>query len=201
MKQYLKNKLKEKYSLSEHTGKVMYKHVKSLIENGCFYEKEEPIIYGNLKETDVLNTPMSQLILIVTEDCNIRCRYCIYSDNYPHVKGYSKKNMSFEVAKKAVDAYMALHKKRVESGYRRKPMLTFYGGEPLLNFDLIKQVVDYCNEMNYDPRIFMTTNATLMTDEMIDYIIENHIVVTFSLDGFKENNDRNRVFFNERGKI
>lgn len=193
------HRLKETYQIEERTAGALYRKVKNLIDNGCFYKEDMPIQYGALTEEDVIKSPISQLILIVTEECNIRCQYCIYSENYPHVKGYSKKMMDFEVAKKAIDCFMELHQKRVESGYRRKPVITFYGGEPLLRFDLIKQVVAYCKEQEFDARYFVTTNATLMTDEVIDFIIEHEIVVTFSLDGFKENNDRNRIFSNGQG--
>lgn len=191
--------LVRQFEMDEKSSNAVYRKVKKLLDNGNFYDEEIPELYSDLTERDLLKSPLSQLILIVTEDCNIRCKYCIYSDNYPHVKGYSKQQMSFDVAKKAIDYYMKLHQMRVNSGYRRKPIITFYGGEPLLEFQLMKDVIKYCGEQNYEPKIFVTTNATLFNEEMIKFFIENDIVITFSLDGFKANNDRNRIFPNGKG--
>jgi len=193
------NKLHNDYNLESKKAGVLYNHIKKLVNNGCIYECAESETSQKVTEKDIYETALSQLILIVTEDCNIRCKYCIYSDNYPHVKTYTKEKMSFEVAQKAIDYYIELHQIRIDSGFRRKPIITFYGGEPLLEFELIKKVVEYCKYNMYDVIFFATTNATVMTDEMIDFIVENNIVITFSLDGYKYNNDRNRVFPNGKG--
>ena len=192
-------KLEESYGKSHIQANMLYQKIKKMMLQGYFVKNEEDSNYTEISEHDELKVQLSQLILIVTEDCNIRCKYCIYSDNYPHVKGYSKKKMSFSIARKAVDYYMELHKKREENGFRRGPTITFYGGEPLLQYKLIKQVVEYCKEKNYNAQYFITTNGTLLKDEMIDFFIVNDFVITFSLDGFKSNNDRNRIFPNGKG--
>lgn len=198
-KEEIKENLIEHFGINELESDKIYIHIEGLVSNGYLYRNKEQHTFVALTEQDIIQTQLSQLILIVTENCNIRCKYCIYSDNYPHVKGYSNKRMSLETAKKAVDYYMELHQKRIDSGFRRKPIITFYGGEPLLEFELMQQIVNYCKEKKYVPRYFVTTNATLLNDEMINFIIDNEIIVTFSLDGFKENNDRNRTFSNSKG--
>jgi uncharacterized protein len=84
---------------------------------------------------------------------------------------------------------------------KKNAIVSFYGGEPLLQFDLIKKVIEYCNRSGPDINYYMTTNGTLLTDEMIDFIIKNDIIMTFSLDGYKSNHDRNRVFMNDKGSF
>ena len=144
---------------------------------------------------------MSQLILIITESCNLRCKYCVYSTHYPYIKGYSDKVMSFDVAKKAIDFYMELHEKRLESGFLKKPVVTFYGGEALLEFELLKKIVNYCEEKKFAPSYNITTNGTIMNEKIINFLIDNQINVAISFDGNKEQHDRNRVFSNKRGSF
>lgn len=187
------------YAQNKKEAGITYRYVQTVIENGSFYSQNDTCTKEELVFEDILQTPMSQLILIVTEECNIRCKYCIYSDNYPHVKTYSNHRMSLEIAKKAIDYYVKLHKMRVERGFQKGPVISFYGGEPLLEFNLIKSIVYYCKEKNYNITFFITTNATLFTDEMIHFMIDENIVLTISLDGTKRNHDRNRIFANGKG--
>ncbi|GAA6410290.1 hypothetical protein K040078D81_44070 [Blautia hominis] len=193
------NNLIAKFNKSEEDAEAAFRYIAIQVSKGCFYKKEEIDKIERITLEDIEMTDMSQLILITTEDCNIRCKYCIYSDNYPDVKSYSKKSMDIKTAKKAVDYYRDLHAKRVKRGFRRKPIITFYGGEPFLAFKLIKEVVKYCKETQFDTLFFVTTNATIFTDEMINFIIENNLIVTFSLDGNESNHNRNRVFSNGKG--
>jgi len=152
-----------------------------------------------INEHTVLHTPSSALILIATEKCNLRCKYCVYSDSYPLIKSYSNKHMTFDVARKAIDYYMELHKERVKSGFKKAPAIVFYGGEPLMELGLIKQVVDYCRAKDPKTVFYITTNGTLIDDEFIRLAIENSIMVTVSLDGNEYEHDRKRVFKNGKG--
>ena len=77
-----------------------------------------------------------QLVLQVTQNCNLRCDYCVYSGNYDN-RTHSNKVMSFDIAKKAMD-YLILHSDELD-----EIVIGFYGGEPLLNFELIKKCVEY----------------------------------------------------------
>lgn len=191
-KEEMLTQMEGKFKKTKDELKGEYDYIKNLISLGYFYRKEE-VKAIDLKE-DLYHVPMEQLILILTEDCNFRCKYCVYSEQYPQVKGYSKKVMNFQVAKKAIDDYFVRYNKKCEYGYRKKPMISFYGGEPLLNFELIKRVVNYCNQCNYDVRYFITTNGSIMTEEIMECISENDFNVTFSVDGNREQHDRNRVF-------
>jgi uncharacterized protein len=104
--------------------------------------------------------------------------------------------MSVSTAIKAVDKYVGFHNEKHKRGIIIEPSITFYGGEPFLKFEIIKSVVNYCKSKNFKAKIYATTNGTIINDEIIDFIIENEIHVMFSLDGYKENHDRNRVFAN-----
>ncbi len=138
-----------------------------------------------------LERKIDSITLQVTQKCNLRCSYCVYSENsYPSQRSHSEKMMSFETAKKAVDFYF------MHSMDTKQPNISFYGGEPFLNEELIKQVVDYARRVFEGRNITFTTttNATLLTDDLIDYLAENKFNLMISLDGPKSIHNQNRVF-------
>lgn len=142
-----------------------------------------------------------QLILNVTEECNLRCRYCIFSEAYPFDRSYSTARMSWDVARRAVDYYfskVAQVKKRNPSW---KGVVTFYGGEPLLNFGLIRKVIEYVKSTYSEQKAMfnLTTNGVLLSDQIGDYLVDNDVAVSVSLDGPQEEHDRLRVFASGRG--
>lgn len=135
------------------------------------------------------------LTLNVTQSCNLRCRYCYVdkplADSEPVL-------MSQEVAKKAVD--FALN----ESCYPEGIGISFYGGEPLLNFPVIKSTILYANQKAESlgmPEIefHMATNGTLLNEDMIDLITKYKINVLFSIDGTPSVHDTMRIFPDGRG--
>lgn len=138
-----------------------------------------------------LNRGVQKLTLQVTQNCNLRCKYCIYSENSNlNQRSHSNNVMSWETAKRAIDFY------RDHSADMESASIGFYGGEPLLAFPLIKNAVEYAEEIFEGREIIyaMTTNATLMTDEMIDFMLAHKFKLTFSVDGPKSVHDKNRVF-------
>ena len=140
---------------------------------------------------------LHQLILQVTQQCNLRCSYCVYSGNYKHTRTHSNKRMSFETAKKAIDFFLARSTEKAEI------VVGFYGGEPLLEFELIQRCVEYLNSQVEGKRIKynMTTNGTLLTESIVDYLVEQDIQIHISLDGSKEEHDANRRFANAKGSF
>ncbi|OMF88526.1 radical SAM protein [Paenibacillus sp. FSL R7-0337] len=138
---------------------------------------------------------MNQLTLEVTERCNLRCKYCIYQESHNDFHGYNERDMTFETAKKAIDYTYP----RVEEEF----FLAFYGGEPLLNFKLIKQCVEYAEKLVVDKKLgfSMTTNAVLVTKEIAEYLVEHNFVVLVSLDGPEEIHDENRIFQDGSGSF
>ncbi|MEG0691158.1 MAG: radical SAM protein [Clostridium sp.] len=189
--------LVSKFGKSEEEANNEYSYLEDLNNNGYFNQLHEinptsTEIYSNVLK----NSPGSQLILIVTEECNLRCKYCIYSDCYPDTKSYSNKKMSFEVAKQAIDRYFELYYEKCRHGLRDIPKISFYGGEPFLELELIKKIVEYCNEKYENIQYLVTTNGTIMSEEIANFLVENNFNVTFSLDGNRYEHDRNRVFAN-----
>lgn len=144
----------------------------------------------NVENLEVyINEGLEQITLELTERCNLRCGYCIYGQQNDLFRGFGTHDMSFETAKKAID-YAALH-----SG--DELAVTFYGGEPLLNLDVMKKTIDYCKETIKDKKITysITTNLVLMTKEVAEYIASiDDFIVTCSLDGPKEIQDEYRKF-------
>ncbi|WP_285517585.1 radical SAM protein [Thermolongibacillus altinsuensis] len=141
-----------------------------------------------------------QLILIVTENCNLRCKYCVYSGNYENSRTHNYFKMDSSIAKEAVFKYLS----SISNIKKKKPFLIpiigFYGGEPLLNYALIKEIVTYSKQI-YNGEIYfnMTTNATLLDEEKIEFLVHNNFLLSISLNGYKEENDRMRVYANNKG--
>ena len=151
---------------------------------------------------DELETNMRSLTLNVTEDCNMRCRYCVFSGNYKGMRTHAPKYMNFDVAKRAINYYFSHSLPQVNEVI--ETTIGFYGGEPLLNFNLIKKCVEYVKELtkkgNNRRMIYsMTTNGTLLNDEIIDFIAQNSFSLIISLDGPKSRHDANRIFKNGSG--
>lgn len=134
------------------------------------------------------------LCLNIAHDCNIRCGYCFASTGDYHG---GRKLMPIEVAKGAIDFLLST------SGNRKRLEVDFFGGEPLMNFDVVKETVRYGREKQkeYNKRIgfTITTNGTLLNDEIEAFINENMDNVVVSIDGRKSVNDKMRKFTDGRG--
>jgi len=140
-----------------------------------------------------LASKTSFLNLELTQQCNLRCQYCCYGEHYAHFRKHGEKNMSWEIAWKAVQDYLD---KSPEI-----PIIGFYGGEPLLKFDLLQRIVvkakSYAEDIGFDLSFNITTNGTLLTDAVIHFLAEHRFGVLVSLDGTKKAHDRYRVFRKE----
>ncbi|HUO29604.1 MAG TPA: quinohemoprotein amine dehydrogenase maturation protein [Bryobacteraceae bacterium] len=142
--------------------------------------------------------PIQTLVMNLTNQCNLSCQYCYEfgADKLATPEG-KKKFMDLETAKVSVDFLLA------QSEGRRSVHITFFGGETLMNFPLLKQVVTYANqkaeEQSRHIDFSLTTNATLLTPAIIEFLSENRVGVTVSMDGPKEMHDHLRVFSNGRG--
>lgn len=138
---------------------------------------------------------LMQLILIVTEDCNLRCKYCVYGDHYPLTRNRSERTMSYELARRAVDYFFELARPQIQRNPRRVYGLTFYGGEPLLQADLIARILAYVQEKYPNLAVaVMTTNGTLLTEHWAEMFVRFNLRLSVSLDGPRSEHDRNRVF-------
>lgn len=192
-KKELIEKLKKLNMYVKNEFEREYNYINLLRENGYLVARKFKKVY-RYPEENLFKGFSSHLILITTEDCNLRCKYCVYSDCYQNKKAYSSKYMDIETALKAVDLFKNMHEKKVIKGYKDLPKINFYGGEPLLNYHLIKSVVKYVKKISFkNVQYLITTNGTVMNDEMIDFLAKYNFIVSFSLDGDKFNHDRNRV--------
>ncbi len=146
----------------------------------------------NLYDEDVRS-----LCLGVTEQCNLRCSYCSFSGTYEFHRAHNSTFMEFEVARRGIDF---LRQHSILCDY---VSISFYGGEPLLNASLIKECVEYANGIfgRKPVEYNMTTNATLITDEICKMWIDNDFHLMVSLDGPKEMHDRYRVNGADRGSF
>ena len=149
---------------------------------------------------DFWQSHASLLILCLTERCNLCCSYCCYSGNFVGQRRHSNRSMSREIAEKAILDYLG--NEPVEESYYS---ITFYGGEPLLEFDLLRDMVlfadDLAKKKGKEIRYSITTNGTLLDDEKIDFFVEHQFMVQVSFDGPKRMHDRYRVFRNGTGSF
>lgn len=141
-------------------------------------------------------TVVKALCLHIAHDCNLACQYCFAEEGEYHGR---RALMSFEVGKKALDFLIA------NSGNRRNLEVDFFGGEPLMNWEVVKQLVEYGRskekEYNKNFRFTMTTNGVLLNDEIMDYCNREMSNVVLSLDGRKEVNDKMRPFRGGKGSF
>ena len=132
-------------------------------------------------------TVVKALCLHIAHDCNLGCKYCFAEEGEYHGR---RALMSFEVGKKALDFLIA------NSGKRRNLEVDFFGGEPLMNWEVVKQLVEYRRSQeeahNKKFRFTLTTNGVLLNDEIMEFCNKEMSNVVLSLDGRKEINDQMR---------
>ncbi len=159
--------------------------VKELEEGGKLFseDKYESLAYSYKNNSNVVKA----LCLHVAHTCNLNCSYCFASQGKYHGE---RAVMPFEVGKQAFDFLIA------NSGTRRNLEVDFFGGEPLMNWDVVKELVAYARsiekEHNKNFRFTLTTNGVLLSDEIIDFLNREMSNVVLSLDGRREVNDHFR---------
>ena len=166
--------------------------VKSLEDAGKLYT---PDTYeGMAFDFKNRNTVIKALCLHVAHTCNLNCAYCFASQGKYHGE---RALMSFEVGKRALDFLIE------NSGTRHNLEVDFFGGEPLMNWDVVKELVSYARVQekihNKNFRFTLTTNGVLVDDEVIDFCNKEMSNVVLSLDGRQEVHDRLRVDYMGRG--
>ena len=169
-----------------------YGEISALCDAGQLFTADEYEQFANL----MVSAPIKAMCLHVAHDCNLRCKYCFASTG-EYGEGRGRKLMPVEIGKKAIDFL-------IEQSYGRKNLeLDFFGGEPLMNFDVVKQLVAYARsiekEKNKNFRFTLTTNGVLIDDDVIDFANKEMSNVVLSLDGRKEIHDRFRVDYAGNG--
>ncbi|MBQ7117652.1 MAG: thioether cross-link-forming SCIFF peptide maturase [Clostridia bacterium] len=171
----------------------------------CFEDIEELKNEGKLFSEDTFE-PMAgelkkksagivkALCIHIAHTCNLNCSYCFASQGKYHG---DRAMMSFEVGKQAFDFLIA------NSGTRKNLEVDFFGGEPLMNFDVVKELVAYARSIEKQHgknfRFTLTTNGVLIDDDVIDFANREMSNVVLSLDGRKQVHDRFRVDYNGKG--
>lgn len=138
-----------------------------------------------------LGCNIEQMTLQLTQQCNFRCSYCIYAPkDIEYQRQHTSKHMTLELALKAVDFFAQ------RSIDREKVCIGFYGGEPLLEFKLIKEIVKYAEEIFEGKELLftITTNGSLFTKEIAEFLGNHNFSILVSLDGTAEIHNRSRKF-------
>ena len=180
--------LSEKYPREEAEETVS--ELRELIRMGYLDTSDD---YSNVQPADA--GVVKAMCLHAAHDCNLRCKYCFADTGEYHM--HSRSLLSAETGKKALDWLVA------HSGHRKNLEVDFFGGEPLMNFEVIKEVVAYGRELEKrHGKVFKfttTTNAVLMNDEIIDFLNREMDNVVISIDGRPEVHDRMRAPPNGKG--
>ena len=165
------------------------KQIGIIVKNKGIDDKIIDIIKDSYKQK--IENRITLMYIIPTNACNLSCKYCFIGklDEIPIM-------MSKETAKHAVDLFASHLKLINEVGE-----IFFYGGEPLINFELIKYIVNYCKEKNYNIKFSMVSNGLLLSKEKIDFIKNNNIALGISIDGPQNITDENRVYKSSVGSV
>ena len=193
------NKLRSKELVADFGAKYgadvveeAYEELQELVAEGILYTEDqyEDIAHSSMDDRDYIKA----VCLNIIHACNLRCKYCFADEG--EYNGHKGK-MSLETAKKAIDYVVK------RSGPRKNIEIDLFGGEPTMMMDTIKEIIAYAreNEAKWNKRIrfTMTTNATLLTDEMMDYMDKQLENIILSIDGRKEVNDKVRIRFDGKG--
>lgn len=170
----------------------VYEEIKGLESQGVLFTEDEYEDY--ITEFKERPTVVKALCLHIAHDCNLACKYCFAEEGEYHG---DRSMMSFEVGKQALDFLVE------NSGNRRNLEVDFFGGEPLMNFEVVKQLVAYGRsleeEHNKKFRFTLTTNGVLLDDEVMEFANREMANVVLSIDGRKEVHDTMRPTRNGKG--
>ena len=173
--------------ITDEQIKEIVSDIEGLKEQGLLFKDE-------VKAYPVKSNDIKARCIHICHDCNFRCRYCFADEGAYHSK---RESMDFETAKKAVDFLIA------NSGNRKVLEMDFFGGEPLMNFEVLKKTVYYAKEAGAKAgKKFLfttTTNALLLNDEIIEFFNAEMENIVLSLDGRKEVHDAIRTTVNGKG--
>ncbi len=172
--------------------KEVMEDIEQLKKDGALFTKD--VYEDYIKDFKQRSTVVKALCLHIAHDCNLACRYCFAEEG--EYKGH-RELMSYEVGKQALDFLIA------NSGNRRNLEVDFFGGEPLMNFQVVKDLVRYGREQetlhNKKFRFTLTTNGVLLDEEIMEFANREMSNVVLSIDGRKEINDRMRPTRNGKG--
>jgi len=168
------------------------KYPKELETLGIVVKEEEELERIKKLAEQTTDKQFQSLYLITTTNCNLDCSYCFYRSSFSGSLKH-RQNMSYEVAKKAIDKFFDIVSKNVVTdNYWQQ--ITFYGGEPLINKQMLMKAIPYAREKFNDKytSLVINTNLVLLDKDIINLFKENNVEVQVSLDGNREQHDLNR---------
>ncbi len=187
-------------TFSKEEIRYYYQKYLFFLENNFFSEvKPEERFDGRVTKEQLfaILSNVTDVVFEVTDACNLKCKYCGFGEYYDNYDKREKKNLSITRAKTLLNYLAKFWQSPLNTSHKTKITLGFYGGEPLLNMDCIKEIVAYSKELASARNTFtfrMTTNA-LLVEKYMDFLVENGFGLLLSLDGNKQNNGY-RVFQN-----
>ena len=192
-KEEIIEKMLEKYKdITKKDIEETIEEIEKIKQDGKLFSKD--IYEGKNLDLKKRDSVVKALCLHVAHTCNLNCEYCFAGQGKYHGKDAI---MSFEVGKQALDFLVK------NSGTRKNLEVDFFGGEPLVNFDVVKQLVKYARSIEKETgkhfRFTLTTNGMLLDDDVIDFLNKEMNNVVLSLDGRKEINDAKRKKINGEG--
>lgn len=192
IKTYILDKYGDREDVTPEDIELCFENIESLIADGRLFAKDT--FEATANEFKKRQGVVKAICLHVAHDCNLACKYCFAGKGeYDGPKGL----MSLETGKRALDFLIE------QSGTRKNLEVDFFGGEPLLNWEVCKKLVEYGRskekEYNKNFRFTLTTNGVLVNDEIIDFCNKEMGNVVLSLDGRKETHDRLRTACNGKG--
>lgn len=192
IKAVILNRYKEAAAVTESELEALFEEIEALEQNGKLFSKD--IYEDKAFDLKKRHTEIKALCLHIAHTCNLTCSYCFAGQGSfcgEHAL------MSLEVGKRAIDFLIE------SSGTRKNLEVDFFGGEPLLNFDVVKQIVAYARSIEKKHgknfRFTLTTNGMLIDDDVIDFANHECHNVVLSLDGRRETHDRLRKTANGKG--
>lgn len=176
---------------TKYEESIINESINTLLVNDILKEKSKTTQdiskpFNHLKNK---TNPINSIDLLISEDCNLACKYCFVKNGKYHGKSNL---MSVDIGKKSIDFLIQ------KSASQQNLFICFFGGEPLINFNTLKQIVAYAIEQGEknDKRFYfsLTTNGTLLNDEMLDFIETHRIYLIISIDGNMESHNINRPY-------
>lgn len=185
---YPENKLISEFSNKYSKQDILetYQEIQTMFQNDKLFTGD--LLFGENTKDKIVNSPIKAMCINIAHDCNLKCEYCFAAKGD---FGCGRELMTLDTAKKAIDFLID------KSDGRRNLEVDFFGGEPLMNFNVIRDTVEYARsiEKKYGKnfRFTITTNGLLLDDEKIDFINREMDNVVLSLDGRKKINDKLRL--------
>lgn len=160
--------------------------VKKLFDTGLVVEEvsDEDRILGTIKQQTAKSQRIGLMYLLPTDDCNFRCRYCFIQK--------STNWMNKQISKKAIDYFFDI-------SHPEKREVILYGGEPLLNWDVCKSVIEYSKAKDSQTDVRVVTNGSLLNEEVSNFLVKFGAKASVSIDGPREVNDLMRKDLKDRG--